>query len=58
MVVGRSVRAWAREERPRSRRVAAALESFAAAIEKHARLASFALVACSPAVHGKASRAP
>ncbi|MBM3549910.1 MAG: hypothetical protein FJX54_23465 [Alphaproteobacteria bacterium] len=53
MGISRDVREWAKEERGRSRRIAAALDDFAVAIEQHARLTSFALVAYSPAAHGK-----
>jgi hypothetical protein len=56
--IGRSVRQWAKEERGRSWRVARALDDFAAALEQHARLSSFALVACPPAIHDKASFRP
>ncbi len=58
MGVGRNVREWAKEERSRSRRVAAALDDFAAAIEQRARLNTFALVAYSLAAHDKAPSRP
>ena len=51
MSVGRHVREWAKEERGRSRHMAAALDDFAAALEQRARLTSFVLVACSPGAH-------
>jgi hypothetical protein len=56
--VGRNVREWAREERGRSQRMAAALDEFAAALERHGRLTSFALVAYPQATHDEASPRP
>lgn len=58
MEVGRAAREWAREERSRNHRMAAALEDFAASLEQHARLMRMTLVASppAPAMQGYARR--
>lgn len=54
MGIGRDLREWAREERSRNRRVAAALDDFAASLEQDARLMSLVLVTYSSVVHDDA----
>lgn len=58
MGIGRDVRAWAREERDRNRKLAAALDDFAASLEQRARLMSLVLVAYSSVAHDDAPSRP
>ena len=51
MGIGRELREWARQERNRNRRIAAALDDFAASLEQDARHMSLVLVAYPPVAH-------